>query len=72
MTLWFQLPAMLAAQSDEELVRMKNACRLHRRKFEKGPEQERQDAERMFMAITAEQRRRQNMAAMSLVSGRQN
>jgi len=72
MTMWFQVPAMLQAQPDEELVRMKNVCRLHRWKFEKGPEQERLDAERMFAAISAEQRRRANMAAMALVSGRQN
>jgi hypothetical protein len=49
---------MLAAQPDEELARMKAVCRKHRKKFERGPKQERLDAENMFELISAEQRRR--------------
>ena len=58
MTMWIEIPAKLAAQNDEELCRMKLICKLHRRRFEHGPEQERQDAERMFQMISAEQARR--------------
>lgn len=58
MTMWFQIPQMLAAQPDEELARMKAACRVHYAKFERGPEQERFEAKAMFVLISAEQRRR--------------
>ena len=40
MTLWFQIPAMLQTQPDEELERMKAVCRAHRVKFARGPEKE--------------------------------
>lgn len=58
MTMWFQIPQMLATEPDEELARMKAAYRAHYRKFERGPEQERIDARAMFALISAEQRRR--------------
>ena len=58
MTMWIQIPAMLAAMPDEELVRMKGVCRMHLRKFERGPEKERLDARQMLSLIMAEQRRR--------------
>lgn len=58
MTLWFQIPAMLQTQPDEELERMKAVCRAHRVKFARGPEKELEDATRMLKAITGEQRRR--------------
>jgi hypothetical protein len=58
MTMWFQIPQMLASQPDEELARMKAVCRMHRKKFERGPEQERVDADVLFAMISREQRRR--------------
>ena len=67
MTLWFQIPAMLKAQPDEELERMKGVCRAHRVKYARGPEKELADATRMLKEITAEQRRR---AANSIIVGR--
>jgi len=68
MTIWFEIPAKLAAQSDEELVRMKRVCKRHRGLFEHGPEQERLDAERMFGLIVKEQRMRASLAAVGLLS----
>jgi len=56
--MWFEIPTMLAAQPDEELARMKVVCKAHRKKFERGPAQEKLDAEKMFSLIQAEQRRR--------------
>jgi hypothetical protein len=49
---------MLARTPDEELVRMKAVCRVHYRKFERGPEQERLDAQKMFELIKDELQRR--------------
>jgi hypothetical protein len=68
MTMWLEIPAKLAAQSDEELVRMRAVCKRHRRLFEHGPPQEREDAERMFGLIVKEQRRRASLAAVGLLS----
>jgi hypothetical protein len=68
MTIWLEIPAKLAAQTDEELVRMKAVCKSHRRLFEHGPAQEREDAERMFGLIVKEQRRRASLAAVGLLS----
>ena len=68
MTMWIEIPAKLAAQSDEELVRMRAVCKRHRRVFEHGPPQEREDAERMFGMIVKEQRRRLSHAALQLLS----
>jgi hypothetical protein len=68
MTIWLEIPAKLAAQTDEELVRMKAVCKSHRRLFEHGPAQEREDAERMFGLIVKEQRRRLSEAALQLLS----
>ena len=67
MTMWLEIPAKLAAQTDEELCRMKVVCKIHRRRFEHGPEQERLDAERMFQMIGTEQRRRLSHAATGLL-----
>jgi hypothetical protein len=68
MTIWLEIPAKLAAQTDEELVRMKAVCKSHRRLFEHGPAKEREDAERMFGMIVKEQRRRASLAAVGLLS----
>ena len=68
MTMWLEIPAKLAAQSDEELVRMRAVCKRHRRLFEHGPAQEREDAERMFGLIVKEQRLRASLAAVGLLS----
>ena len=57
-TVWAEIPAMLARTPDEELVRMKAVCKAHYRKFERGPEQERLDAQKMFELIKDELRRR--------------
>ena len=58
MTVWIEIPAMLAATPDDGLERMKAACKAHYRKFERGPENEREEARKMFELIKAEQRRR--------------
>ena len=58
MTLWFQVRAMLATQSSEELLRMKVVCKKHRCRYERRSQKERDDAEQMFALISEEQRRR--------------
>ena len=58
MTTWIEIPQMLAATPDDGLERMKAACKAHYRKFERGPENERKGARKMFEPIKAEQRRR--------------
>jgi len=58
MTTWLEIPGMLQRTPDEELVRMKAVCRVHYRKFERGPEQERLDAQKMFELIKDELQRR--------------
>jgi len=58
MIIWAEIPAMLAATPDDALEQMKAVCRAHYRKYERGPEQERLDAQKMFDMIKAEQRRR--------------
>jgi hypothetical protein len=67
MTVWAEIPAMLAATPDDALERMKAACRAHYRKYERGPEQERLDAQKMFDMIKAEQRRR--LLAPTVIKG---
>jgi hypothetical protein len=67
MTVWIEIPAMLAATPDDLLERMKAACRAHYRKYERGPEQERLDAQKIFDMIKAEQRRR--LLAPTVIKG---
>ena len=58
MTVWIEIPAMLAATPDNGSKRMRAACKAHYRKYERGPENKREDARKMFELIKAEQRRR--------------
>jgi hypothetical protein len=58
MTVWAEVPAMLAVTPDDALDRMKAVCKAHYRKYKHGPENEREDAQKMFDMIKAEQRRR--------------
>jgi len=58
MAIWAEIPEMLARTPDDGLERMKAVCKAHYRKFERGPEKERLDAQKMFDLIKAEQRRR--------------
>ena len=59
MTMWIEIPAMLRAQPDHELERMKAVCQVHRRNFARGPEQQRLDAAQMYQMIVEEQKKRQ-------------
>lgn len=58
MTMWWEIPAMLAKQPDEELERMKAVCKGRVVKFARGPAKELEDATRMLGYLRREQRRR--------------
>lgn len=64
MTMWFEIPAMLEVQPDEELARMKAVCKGWCAKNARGPAKELEDAVRMLDMIRTEQRRRLQSATV--------